>query len=104
VLIQEQTASIVPLNFPLENKTATQHGIRVRSCTGGIMIGKAKGNLKLNLPPRARLANKMKVNTPLLSVGQAGDQGCVSVFTKEKVMICDENEFKIKLSTPPLVE
>jgi hypothetical protein len=41
------TTSIVPLNFPLENKTATQHGIEVRSCTGGIMIGKAKGNLKL---------------------------------------------------------
>jgi hypothetical protein len=68
------------------------------------MIGKAKGNLKLNLPPRARLANKMKVNTPLLSVGQAADQGCVSVFTKEKVIICDENEIKIKLTTPPLVE
>jgi hypothetical protein len=68
------------------------------------MIGKAMGNLRLNLPPRARLANKMKVNTLLLSVGQAADQGCVSVFTKEKVIICDENEIKIKLTTPPLVE
>jgi hypothetical protein len=64
------------------------------------MICKAKGNLKLNLPPQARVANKMKVNTPLLSVGQAADQGCVPVFTKEKVMICDENEIKIKLTTP----
>jgi hypothetical protein len=99
------TTSIVPLNFPLENeKVTTQQGIRVCSCTGGIIIGKAKGNLKLILPPRAHLANKMKVNTLLLSVGQVADQGCVSVFTKEKVMICDENEIKIKLTAPPLVE
>jgi len=68
------------------------------------MIGKAKGSLQLNLPPLARIANKMKVNTPLLSVGQAADQGCVSVFTKEKVIICDEKEIKITLKKPPLVE
>ena len=97
------TTTIVPLNFPLDQETATANGIRVRSCTGGIMVGKSKGNLNLNLPVRARQANKMKVNTPLLSVGQAADEGCVTVFTKEKVIICDENNIEIKLTSPPLV-
>jgi hypothetical protein len=68
------------------------------------MIGKSKGKSSLNLPLKARLANKMNVNTPLLSVGQVADQGCVSIFTKAKVMICDEKEIKITLEKPPLVE
>lgn len=68
------------------------------------MIGKAKGDLNLNLPIKARLANKMKVNQPLFSVGQAADQGCVAVFTKDKVLICDENDINVTLTKPPLVE
>jgi hypothetical protein len=91
------TTTIVPLDFPLEDITATQNGIRVQSCTGGLMIGKSKRKLSLNLPLKARLANKMNVNTLLLSVGQAADQGCVSIFTKAKVMICDEKEIEITL-------
>jgi hypothetical protein len=98
------TTTIVPLDFPLEDKTATQNGIRVRLCTGGLMIEKSKGKLSLNLPLKARLANKMNVNTPLLSVGQAADQGCVSIFTKAKVMICDEKEIEIILEKPPIIE
>jgi hypothetical protein len=46
----------------------------------------------------------MNVNTPLLSVGQAADQGCASTFTKAKVMICDEKEIEITLKKTPLIE
>jgi hypothetical protein len=62
-----------------------------------LMVGKSKQKLKLNHPLKARLANKMNVNTPLLSVGQASDQGCVSIFTKAKIDICDEKEIEITL-------
>jgi hypothetical protein len=88
----------------LEDKTATQNCIGVRSSTGGVMVGKPEGKLKLNLPQKARLANKMNVNTPLLLVGQAADQGCVSIFTRAKVIICDEKEIEITLKKTPLVE
>ena len=97
------STSIVPLHFALENETNTPNGIRVHSCTNGTMVGRAKGNMKINLPPRARVTHKMNVNQPLLSVGQAADEGCVTVFTKEEVIICDEKQVKVKLHAPPFV-
>ena len=98
------TTSIVPNNFKLENETTTPNGIRVHSCTNGVMISSSKGDMNINLPPKARVAHKMNVNQPLLSVGQAANEGCVTVFTKKKVIICDENKIDIQLSASPLVE
>ena len=46
----------------------------------------------------------MDVNQPLLSVGQTTDKGCVTVFTKKKVIICNKSKIDIKPSNPPLVE
>ena len=82
------TLSIVPTTFKLENETTTPNDIEVHSCTDGVMIGRSKGDMNLNLPPKARVAHKMNVNQPLFSVGQAADEGCVTVFTKKKKIIC----------------
>ena len=46
----------------------------------------------------------MNVNQPLILVRKAANKGRVTVFTKKKVMICDENKIDIKLSTLSLVE
>ena len=46
----------------------------------------------------------MPINTSLLSVGQATDAGCVAIFTKEKVLICDEHDVNVSLIKPALLE
>ena len=46
----------------------------------------------------------MNVNQLLLLIGQAANDGCVTILTKKKVNICDENLIDIKLSASPLVE
>ena len=61
--------------------------------------------MNINLPPKARAVHKMDLNQPLLSVGQTEDKGCVTVFTKKKIIIfCYKNKKIIKLIKPPLVE
>ena len=95
--------SIVRLDFHLENETKTPNGLKVHSCTNGVMTSKTKGDMKIGLPPRAHVANKTNVNQTLLSVGQAADAGCVTVFTKTEAIICDEKQIEVKLHAPPLV-
>ena len=69
------------------------------------MTSTSKGNLPTTkLPPAARTAHRMSVNASLLSVGQAADAGCVSIFTKEKVLICDGDAIEVTLHKPPLLE
>ena len=50
---------IVPTTFKLENETTTPNEIRVYSCTDGVTISSSKGNMNINLPPKARVAHKM---------------------------------------------
>ena len=84
------TTSIVPNTVKLTNESITPNGIRTHSCTNGIMVSSSKGNVDINLPPKAQVANKIDVNQPILSVGHAADKECVTVFTKKKVIICEK--------------
>ena len=99
------STNIVDVSFPLTDEFPTPNGIKVRSCTNGIMTSTSKGNLPTTkLPPAACTAHRMSVNASLLSVGQAADAGCVSIFTKEKVLICDGDAIEVTLHKPPLLE
>ena len=62
------------------------------------MQGTSKGDLPLkSLPSKARLAHKMDVSQPLLSLGQLANKGLVSILDKHKIIVCHEDAVTITL-------
>ena len=53
-------------NLILASISLSYNGIRAHSCTNGIMVSISKGNVDINLPPKAQVANKIDVSQPIL--------------------------------------
>ena len=69
------------------------------------MQGTSKGDLPLkSLPLKARLAHKMNVSQPLLSLGQLANEGLVSILDKHKIIVCKEDAVTITLKEQPVLQ
>lgn len=88
----------------MNEKPTTGDSLTVGLCSNHTITSDAKGELPIPLPTAARKAHKFNnMNINLLSIGNACNKNCVSVFRKDDMFISKEEDVEIKLLKEPLV-
>jgi hypothetical protein len=97
------TLSLADPTTPLLNETPTPIGVKITAANGDTMHGTSKGNLPIALPSTATECHRVPgLHTPLLSIGQPCDAGCITIFSATKVAIVKAHNVEIKLKGPPV--